>query len=397
MDNMDRLQTPLTTSGKRWVGVNPDIIRSLIGQIPKSRHQDPPILQNADGSFYIRPWVDILTAAGRQRKKKTFNLGTSKREAVTKKREIMTTVNNSGGVIRSQVPFAQLLANYQDLHIKKLGRATQLLYGGLLTNHIEPRWAGSMLCEITTIEIQRWFDGMQLAPTTKYVIRSILHHIFKKAIAWNLWNERNPVEGVDLDRKILKREKRKLTIEQTRAIMAGLPAVPRLVVKTALFGTLRISEVLALQEKHLDLEHKTIHVRQRLYRGDIDTTKTRNSTRDVAVGTLMDELQTLCHGDPDRYIFRSSPECRNDGYIREKYLRPAAEKLNLYWQGFGFHTFRREAITRYASFDPAQAMKMAGHGSLDMTALYTLSDHREQERLVEKFYREISQTEPRDR
>ncbi len=43
--------------------------------MPKQRYQTPKIYQSKNGSFFIRPWVDIIGSEGLERKKKTIVLG----------------------------------------------------------------------------------------------------------------------------------------------------------------------------------------------------------------------------------------------------------------------------------------------------------------------------------
>lgn len=73
----------------------------------------------------------------------------------------------------------------------------------------------------------------------------------------------------------------------------------------------------------------------------------------------------------------------------------------MYRLGFGFHAFRREAVTEHArEAGSAQAQKMAGHSKADMTQHYVLVDFPEQLRSVVALQRKIrgvqqvSQNEP---
>ena len=151
---------------------------------------------------------------------------------------------------------------------------------------------------------------------------------------------------------------------------------------------LRISEVLGLQEKHLDFEAEVIRVRQRFYRGDLDRPK-NGKPRDVPMVDLAARLRTRLTGNLEAFVFRVETKprwgreraiCRDDRDIHQHFLRPVAEKLGLYWKGFGFHAFRREGVTATAArLGIAQAMRMAGHSKADMTLLYTLEDHEAQQ------------------
>lgn len=194
-------------------------------------------------------------------------------------------------------------------------------------------------------------------------------------------------------RKRAVRERRKLTIEETRALLAELPADVRLICETALYCTPRISEVLGLQWKHIDFASGLILVRQRFYRGDLDILKSDGSARDVPMGELVRDLAAIYPGSghEDEYVFsvrthtneKKPRVSRDDRDILQHFLRPAAEKLGLYWKGFGFHAFRREAVTEHAEkIGAAQAQRMAGHSKADMTLHYTLADRQAQEAAV---------------
>src|SRR5579862_2004647 len=67
----------------------------------------------------------------------------------------------------------------------------------------------------------------------------------------------------------------------------------------------------------------------------------------------------------------------------QHFLRPAAIALGIYRQGFGFHAFRREAVTEHGrTMGSLQTQRMAGHATADMTQHYTLADFEAQERSV---------------
>ena len=215
---------------------------------------------------------------------------------------------------------------------------------------------------------------------------------FTKAIEWGRWKDRNPMERVHVGRKRAAREQRKLTDDQTRRLLSALPYNVRLAACVCLFCTLRVSEVLGLQEKHLDFANRLIRVRQRFYRGDLDEPKNDRARRDVPMGYLADDLKTLCKGDPERFVFqiethpawgKKTAICRDDRDLNQHFLRLAAKDLGFYWIGFGWHALRREAVTAIGSvLGIGQAMKMAGHSTADMSVHYTLSDQVAQENAV---------------
>jgi hypothetical protein len=70
----------------------------------------------------------------------------------------------------------------------------------------------------------------------------------------------------------------------------------------------------------------------------------------------------------------------------QHFLRPAAKEIGVYTQGFGFHSFRREAKTEYGKrLGAAQVQRMMGHSKADMSQHYELSDREAQEAAVRDF------------
>lgn len=105
-----------------------------------------------------------------------------------------------------------------------------------------------------------------------------------------------------------------------------------------MYCTLRISEVLGVQWKHVDFRRGVIQVRQRFYRGDVDVVKSERSQRDVPMGLLAVDLATLYPGPQhvEEYVFgvrthlareKKSRLCRDDRAINQHFLRPAAIAL----------------------------------------------------------------------
>ena len=81
---------------------------------------------------------------------------------------------------------------------------------------------------------------------------------------------------------------------------------------------------------------------------------------------------------------------RDDRTIRRYFLTPVAKALELYSPGFGFHSFRREAVTEIAhESDPYQAMRAAGHSKMDTSLLYGLADEERQEQSIRRIQERV--------
>lgn len=365
----------------------------------RERFQDPTIDETSSGRRFIRPWVDVIKDGQVTRQKRRFYLEKSgehlgQRELMKRKKAIMDTINRADYVVQSQIPFSEFADYYTKNHVEakdNLSASTQQKYKSHLKNHIRPAFDQFMLCEVDTKRIQNWLNAKAedgLSWSTRTDLRNILSSIFTKAIDWGHWKDRNPVERVSVGRKRLVREKRKLTDEQARSLLAMLRSDVREIICVALFLALRISEILGLQWRHIDFARGVVRIEQRFYRGDTDTTK-NTKPREIPLGYLADQL-ALRKGSDDEYVFQVATHAgtkresvsRDDRDINQHFLRPAAKSLGIYWKGFGFHSFRREAITEMMRHDPGQAQRFAGHSSADMTLEYTLSDQAQQERII---------------
>jgi hypothetical protein len=90
----------------------------------------------------------------------------------------------------------------------------------------------------------------------------------------------------------------------------------------------------------------------------------------AAVRRSAEESNSSATGDDD-FVFNVQTHagrwkkpgvCRDDRDLNQHFLRPAAIALGIYRQAFGFHAFRREAVTEHArAIGQNQAQRMAGH------------------------------------
>jgi integrase len=111
---------------------------------------------------------------------------------------------------------------------------------------------------------------------------------------------------VRIGRKKEVREKRLLSADDMRRLLAVLPAGSVRFIVLIIFGTgLRVSEVLGLRWRNIDLDAGTLKVEQRWYRGDLDDPKTEGSVRTRQLGPLTDEFRRAYQGPQarDKFVF----------------------------------------------------------------------------------------------
>jgi integrase len=295
--------------------------------------------------------------------------------------------------------FGELLDDFIAGHVPNLAAPTRARYLSNINRHIRPAFGDWPVDHITTKAVDKFLADRAAAGLSwesRMSLRVLLCTIFNRAEKWGTFSGTNPALHSVVGRKRSAREKRKLSVEQTLALILALPEDLRPAVILALSCGLRISEVLGLCWKHIDFDRGMVMIRQRYWRGDLDIPKTQRSERDVPLGYLCQELRAIYPGAHvnERFIFsvrtrgrwdneKTRGVTRDDRSIRRYFLRPAAKKLGIYHVGFGFHSFRREAITAIAAKAGfIQAMRVAGQVSASTTMRYGLDQYAEQESAI---------------
>jgi integrase len=166
--------------------------------------------------------------------------------------------------------------------------------------------------------------------------------------------------------------------DQFQMLMDNVPLDIRLMIAMAVTTGMRVSEIIGLKWKHMDLDRGIVRVEERYYRGDTDAPKTEGSKRELPLGKLGEALRKHQPADwqPDGYIFTRDGGPMDDRAILRDTIRPAAKQLGIYFEGFGWHSFRRQNLTllQEEGATTFEAMAQAGHSRPQMTGEYTIVD-----------------------
>jgi integrase len=289
-----------------------------------------------------------------------------------------------------QVKFRDLINDFEKAYMPGLSIATRQKYESLLRCHIKPGLAEFEIEQLTTRRLDEWLAERAAPPyslswASRTAARNLVSVIFSRAEIWETYEGRNPTRRATVGRKKAVYEKRKLTTAQSVKLLEAFPDDFRVIAMVAISCGMRISEVMGLCWKHVDFGRGMLLVRQRYYRGDLDVTKNEKSIRDIPFGDLAGLLRALYPGPHagEDYCFSVRTNAgftRSDGSMQKHFLRKAAEKLGLYYPGFGFRCLRREAVTEISSrIGAIQACRIAGHSNMNTTLLYGLDDYLLQE------------------
>jgi integrase len=283
-------------------------------------------------------------------------------------------------------------SDYVDNQKIKLAQPTREKYRSRLDNHILPRWKDTRIGQMRAKEILDWLQDECSSWHMMIDLRNIMSGIFTRAQEWEILGETfaNPMRRVKLGRKWMVRPERILSEEETVDVLVHLDGPHLLICDTCISTGTRISEVLGLQLKYLDLVKGTISIRQRHCRGDVDEPKTKNSKRTLALGCLSERyrewIAKKAIAKPNDWLFPQPEDPTKpmwDSGVR-KALKDAAKITGCDFPGFGLHSFRRANITwrQDVGASAIEASKIAGHATIGMTHDYTHVQLRRQDELT---------------
>jgi integrase len=267
--------------------------------------------------------------------------------------------------------------------------ATRAEYERVLEQYAFEHFPESLkLTEITPSHIAR-FVGWLCEPDRRLSDKSVRNYVGPVSACLESAKEEglirlNPARGVRLPRRatiedVEAEEVRVLTRDQLGAFLSIVHPRHRLFFELLASTGLRVSEAIALEWRHLELDGSSPHVkvRQGIVRGTLGPPKTRHSRRDVPLSPgVVDTLRaarrdTEWPGDDQLVFTAMNGKPLHVGNLRRRVLKPAAEEAGVAWAGF--HTFRHTcASLLFASGRNAvQVQHWLGHHS----AAFTLSTY----------------------
>lgn len=168
-------------------------------------------------------------------------------------------------------------------------------------------------------------------------LRWDIHQIFDMALAEGLI-ERSPAALLWTPRDAVKAERRVMTVADVQLCFSVLDLRERLIAKLAVVGGMRPGEIFALRWQRL--RYTYAEVRERVYRGTLDTPKTDNSVRRAALPEgLLREIEhwrsMAVTTDDLAWVFPSenmTPLYREN--VWRRHMLPKLASIGLEWVSF---------------------------------------------------------------
>jgi len=344
-------------------------------------------------------WADTINPDGTLgRKRESIILGPvlelNRKQALKLAQEQLRPLNLGKIAPQSDVTFREFVErHFVPTFLPTVKPATQRKYLSTLTIHLLPAFGAIRLCEIGTLDLQRFvLAKMQagLGWESCDLLRNLMSKVFKLAKTWNFYAGENPAADVTLPEKTPVREKHVLEQAQIQPLLDRLREPCRTMVLLGLLTGMRVGEILGLRWLDVDLLAGQLRIRQTIYRGAVNTPKTKGSWRLLPLPRAVIRALTLMRPDPaqltESTLVFSTQEGKplSDTNLLHRHLKPAGQKIGAPW--LGWHTLRRTHATllQVAGGTIKDAQAQLGHTKLSTTLeIYTLPVPNHQREAVE--------------
>jgi integrase len=360
-------------------GAHPTVALPLMGA-PLERTRHPGIYRRGSR------WVVLYRFEGRQHKRSFRTLDQARR--------FKATVNADIARGEFQPESNMLLRDYATEWIERdAGRrramrdSTRADYRSALERFVLPYFGRRRLTQITPRDVNgfvAWLcdeqqQSRRFAPSTIANILNPLRACLRTAVEEGLIRA-NPTRDVRIPR--LERiqdeddeQARALSREQLRDFLAQVHPRHQLMFKVLALTGLRVSELVALQWRHLQLDGSDpcVRVRRAIVRDQAVPTKSDHSRRNVPLSAeLVSSLRA--HRSATRWPAPEDPVFASERgtplratNLRRRVLKPVAEEVGAPWAGF--HTFRHTCASLLFArgANAVQVQHWLGHHSAAFT------------------------------
>ncbi len=342
-------------------------------------------------------WV-LLYRDGHTRKYATLGIYSkmSKSAAEAKRDELVAEANARNAQSPDpQITFGDFLEGVALPFLRsKWKRSTAATTENRIQHHLKEAFGETRISDLGLKELQSFLNAKaeKLSRSVVAHLRWDLRSVFRLALAEG-YTDRDPTAALFTPKEALLSPSPVMTKEEVEHYINALTQRERVIALLAIFAGMRPGEILALQRRHVSGDCRKACVEQRIYRGDIDTPKTTNSARTVAIppktAASLKEWMELVPGNPEAWIFASenpsTPLWRDN--VWRRHMEPRLKTIGLQWATFQVLRRTHASLGHDAGIDPKVAADQRGHGigvAIDVYTKAALSRRAEAAEQLEK-------------
>ncbi len=357
------------------------------------RTKTPGVYRRVDGNGKTLGYVAVIEVAGKQRKRSARTYSAACRI----KRESETDRDRGELQEPTTITFLRFLDEWVERYHGQGRRGfrenTRDEYRRLIGKYAHPFFSAKLkLVDVTAYRLARWVDwladedeqGKRLSDSTidntTMPVRAAMATAHREGLV-----RHNSAQGLMLPHReeiTEDEEGEEVKVFRREQLAAVLAMAPDRLSYELLFEVLaatglRISEAIALQRLHLqlDVSQPEVCVRRGIVKGRIEPPKSKYGKREVRlppalVYRLRAHLAAQGNQDSTALLFpNTSGDPLNPGNVRRRILKPLVEEVDASWAGF--HTFRHTFASLHLSSGTnlLQLSRALGHHS----AAFTLS------------------------
>ena len=317
-----------------------------------------------------RSWVASWREDGHRRKRVLGRCSEmSKSEALRELAKIVAPINSR------ELPASQncLLKDfvqrvYLPFYRRKWKRSTALTNEDRITHHIVSEFDEKTLGSFHRDQLQSFLDHKGASGLSFSVVDHLrwdLKQVFGMAVAEG-FIVRNPAQLLFTPRECPRARTQIMNIEEVRKLFGVLNVREQLIARLAVIAGMRPGEIFALTWQRLESEYADI--RQRIYRGDIDSPKSTYSVRWAALSdgllVAIEEWRSMSiDPSPTAWVFPSeklTTALRKDNCWR-RHFGPQLNAVGLGWVNFQVMRRTHSSLLKELDVDPQVRAEQMGH------------------------------------
>lgn len=322
-------------------------------------------LRKVNGVWIARWWED-----GRRRGRTLGQVSRMpKASAQSELARILVPINSRFSSPTDKWTFGDFIAHvYLPLYRRKWKSSTAKENEGRIRHHLTGEFGTRFLRAFNRDELQAFLDrksAMSLSFSVVDHLRWDLNQVFGMAVVEG-YLERNPAKLLFTPKECRRAATRTMTVEQVRLLFSVLDVRERLIAKLAVLAGMRPGEIFGLTWARLEAQYADI--RQRVYRGQMDSPKTVRSIRWAALadGLLrsVEEWKTFSVDTRDvAWVFpseRLSTPVSKDNCWRRHFF-PKLSPVGLAWANFQVMRRTHSSLLSDLGVDPQVRSEQMGH------------------------------------
>jgi integrase len=323
-------------------------------------------LRPIDGKWLFQ-WYDTN---GKKRKKRFGSVKEiTKSEAQLMADTILAPINAAVTGISSDTSVDQFIElEFFPWFRKKWKNSTRDTTEERIRRFLVTRFKGIMVRDLTPGQLQQVLEDAAAEGFVRNTVNHVrwdMKHIFRYAVSTGIL-QRNPAEELFTPRRCSTTEIRVMTLEEVNLAQTVLSLRERLIFKLGVIAGMRPGEIFALRRR--SVQGIAADIRQRVYKGDLDTPKTSKSVRQAALAnSVLEDLEAWLKRTPstgpEGWLFPSAnlktPISRDNFLTRQ--LHPRLDIVGLGWVNFLVLRKTHSTLMADQGVDPKIVADQQGH------------------------------------